>query len=386
MKNTLFTLSLCLLAILTSSAQHEITLQSGVRLPKDTATARLLRRDLAFLLEDLQREKPIGNQVNPAQRAATQLLLDELKELPKSSKAGEPTYTPYISNIINLGNQYLIQLLYQGAGTDKPVTRAAVTLLADKAGDHFVFSSPLQRRTASWQIHEEGTFRFHHRDPLNKKHLKEFIKRANGYDQKLKVKGTTTFYCAEDMPELLYLIGLDYDADYNGRSQSVFGATTDGNKVVVLGNHNTHFDAYDTHDLWHDRLSMVIDRSLVNRPVDEGIAYAYGGSWGLTWAEIYAEFMTQVAGKSDVDWTRVKEQPVYFKTKGFNNSADNIVAALWVNEIEKKYGFDAVWKLLTCGPVEPGHANFFKTLESITGVRKEDYNTKVWELVRNGAK
>jgi hypothetical protein len=44
-------------------------------------------------------------------------------------------------------------------------------------------------------------------------------------------------------------------------------------KIIVFGNNNSTFNEFDPHDLFHDRLSLVISKKQSKRPVDEGCAY-----------------------------------------------------------------------------------------------------------------
>lgn len=177
------------------------------------------------------------------------------------------------------------------------------------------------------------------------------------------------------------LIGIQYKVEYNGRAESIWSATDKGHKIIVLGNDNATFNHFDPHDLWHDRLSLVVPRSEVNKPVDEGCAYIYGGSWGLTWQEIFKAFKEQVANNRNTDWKAVKEKRLNFLTNGYNNSADYIVNALLVKKIEKEKGFEGVWELLNVGPFEAGNEKYYATLEKLTGITKDNYNQRIWELI-----
>lgn len=154
-------------------------------------------------------------------------------------------------------------------------------------------------------------------------------------------------------------------------------------KLLVLGSNSANFNEFDPHDLWHDRLSLVISRRKVNRPIDEGCAYLYGGSWGISWQDIFKQFKEEIGSNKNTNWAEIKEKPVNFKTKGFDNSADYIVNALIVQKIEKEKGFDGVWEFLNCGPYEKGNENYYKSLEKLTGFTKANYNDKVWELINN---
>ena len=58
-----------------------------------------------------------------------------------------------------------------------------------------------------------------------------------------------------------------------------------------------------------------------------------------------------------------------------------VLNALIVQKIEKEKGFEGVWEFLNCGPYEKTNENYFKTLEKLTGITKNSFNDKVWELI-----
>ena len=178
-------------------------------------------------------------------------------------------------------------------------------------------------------------------------------------------------------------MGVTYKSDYNGQAESVWTSSFADRQLIVLGNNNSTFNQFDPHDLFHDRLSLVIPRSKVNKPVDEGCAYLYGGSWGFTWKQIFKAFIELIASNKNTNWTEIKENPISFKTGNYPNSADYIVNALLVKKIEKERGFAGVWELLNVGPFEKGNEKYYQTLEKLTGITKATYNHKIWELINN---
>ncbi len=177
--------------------------------------------------------------------------------------------------------------------------------------------------------------------------------------------------------------GVIYKADYNGRRSAVWTANAGTVHAVLLANKNSSFTDFDPHDLFHERLGIIKQRSTLYRPVDEGCAYLYGGSWGYTWPQILEAFKNMVAEKKQIDWYDIKEHAMYFKTGEFNNSADYIVNALIVQKLEKEKGFEAVWQLLTIGSAEPGHAAYYAALEKIMGIQKQQYSAFVEDLVKS---
>ena len=56
--------------------------------------------------------------------------------------------------------------------------------------------------------------------------------------------------------------------------------------------------------------------------------------------------------------------------------------ALIVQKIEKEKGFPAVTGLLGCGKREKGDENYFKALESTTGITKANFNNAMSELIK----
>lgn len=293
-------------------------------------------------------------------------------------------YKPYLTNVVSFkDNTYLLQVSYIGSNENIPILRASFEFIAHKTNNSFTFSSPLLRNTKNWKVKKVGNCIFHYQNSINKKRLNEFKKYTSAFDQKLKsTNKITDYYCAENIIEMEKLIGVDYKLDYNGKTESVWGASIDNKKLVILGNNNATFNAFDPHDLWHDRLSLVIPRSKVYKPIDEACAYLYGGSWGISWKEIFKTFQQKVASNTNTNWSEVKENPLNFGESTANHlMADYVVNALIIKKIEKEKGFAGVWELLTCGKWEKGNEKYYQSLEKLTGITKANYNEKVWELI-----
>jgi hypothetical protein len=187
------------------------------------------------------------------------------------------------------------------------------------------------------------------------------------------------YYCAENFDAVQKAIGIIYKNDYNSMQDNSF-STQLNDTLIQITSTNALYN-FDPHDMWHDRLALVKARNLVNKPVDEGCAYLYGGSWGLSWPQILDSFKAQVLNKKNIDWVAAKEQPIYFTTNGFKNNADYIVNAFIIHKIEKEKGFAAVWQLLNAGPVAKGNATYFKILEQLTGIKKSHYNASINALL-----
>jgi hypothetical protein len=386
MKLTLRLTGALFMTTLFLNAQTVLRINPNIDLPKDSIESSLLTTTLTDFLIAAQKPNKDNKWVLETEKAETFILLDEINGIEKSGRFKDDFfYKPYLTNVIPLkNNQFYIQVSYIGTNENTPLLRASFEFIAHKNNNSFVFSSPLLKNTQHWKVQKIGNNIFHYQNTINKSKTQEFDELASIYDKKLKVVDKITeFYCCENFTELQKLIGVQYKTDYNGRTQSVFSASFGNKKLIVLGNNNAEFNEFDPHDLWHDRLSLVIARSAVNKPVDEGCSYLYGGSWGISWKDIFKQFKEDIASNKNINWMDIKENPVYFKTKGFNNAADYIVNALLVQKIEKEKGFAGVWELMNCGKFEKGNEAYYKALEKQTGITKANYNEKIWELIRN---
>lgn len=376
-----------LFALLSVKAQtNPVRINPNIVLPKDSIESKLLISTLNEFLNAAQKPNDENKLVLETEKVETFILLDEVNNIEKSEKFKDDYfYKPYLTNVVALKeNQYLLQVSYIGTFENLSYLRTSFEFIAHKINNTFQYSSPLLRNTKNWKIEKAGNNVFHYQTTINKVKVKEFNKLATSFDLKLKATNKITdYYCTDNIIELQKLIGVDYKSDYNGRIQSVWSSSLGDKKLIVLGNNNSSFNEFDPHDLWHDRLSLVIVRSQVNKPVDEGCAYLYGGSWGLSWQEIFKAFKEQIASNKNTNWTEIKETPISFKTGNYPNSADNIVNALLVKKIEKEKGFEGVWELLTCGKFEKGNEKYYTTLEKLTGITKANYNDKIWELINS---
>jgi hypothetical protein len=361
-----------------------LRIHSNIQLPKDTIDRKTLLASLNDFLAVVEKPNEENTFVLENEKLETFVELDELKDITKGKQYNDDYfYKPYLTNVVSQGNhQYLIQVSFIGTSGEESFLRASFEFIAHRSNDVFLFSSPLKANTKYWKTQKIGSCTFHYQATLNEAKAKSYCDIASGYDAKLhSLNRHTEFYCCDNVVELARLVGVDYKSDYYGRTKSVW-STLQGNKnLVVLGNDNGSFDNFDPHDTWHERLSFVTPRNKVNHAVDEGCAYLYGGSWGLSWKEIFKAFKEQLVTGNATNWLQAKEQPLYFKTKDINNAADYIVNALLVKKIEKEHGFAGVWEMLNSGPADKDNTQYFATLEKLTGISKADYNARVQELI-----
>jgi len=384
MKIRILTLGLLLVSLI-ANAQTKIFIPRYVKMPKDSLVKSQIITDLNNFLTETQKENSLNKYVLPSQKVETYILVDEFKGVEKS-RGSEHFFKPYLNNVVKIdSNRYLVQISHIGIKDSIPYLKTMFNLIAHHKNNSFLFSSPLIENSKRWKTKIIKNFTFKYKDTLNIEKSLKYVSLANEFDKKLKSNNKKTIlYCAKNRTELLRLIGVEYKLDYNGRSSGAFSALNENEQLIILGNDNEKFDDFDPHDLWHDRLSLVISRRKVNKHVDEACAYFYGGSWGLSWNEIFNLFMQRVVSdKKDIDWMYYKENRSNFAdTQAEHLMVDYVVTALIVKKIERKKGFEGVWRLLNSGKYEKGNEKYFKALDEIIGVNKKNYNKEVWKLIK----
>jgi len=161
--------------------------------------------------------------------------------------------------------------------------RAGFTVLAKKDKGRYYIHSPLKYNTTSWKKEKKGSITIYYLSSFNKAKCQNYFSTVEKYDKKLMIEGSPEiFYSCANYNEVLQLIGVDYKSDYNGRKNGTLSASENGIRLSLDGTLFSSGGEFDPHDLWHSRLHKVIPATIINRPVDEGIAYLYGSSWRLT--------------------------------------------------------------------------------------------------------
>jgi hypothetical protein len=251
--------------------------------------------------------------------------------------------------------------------------------MAKKCTDKFYFYSPLTHHTTTWKCQQITNTKIYFKKNLNKNKANKFVKLSNKFDTKLNLPiNTTEFYCCDNFNEALQLVGVDYKIVYNGKTYNTFSAFENKTNLVMNGTLTASFKVFDPHDLWHNRLHKKIPITIINKPVDEGTAYLYGGSWGLSWKQILKRFKTFAKANKNADWLTLYNESKNFDEKAkYPLNVDMVINALIIKRLEKEKGFEAVIELLSCGKQEKENANYFKALEKITGITKNNFNASI---------
>jgi hypothetical protein len=361
---------------------QSVVIQKGINLPQDTTVKNQLISSLNGFLSQKEQPNKENKFVLNEDVLETSALLDEMKGMERNAKTND-FFKPYLMNAVKLDeNNLIIQLSYMGILDNVPVLRAGFKLLVKKEGTQFYFSSPLKQNTISWKTKKMGNITYHFKDTLYNAGANAYQKIVNLYDKKLKVPDMpVSFYFCNNLLEVMQMVGVEYKSDYNGLKNETL--TAHENKAGLVVNGGSYYGSlFDPHDLWHERLRFVMSSDAINRPVDEGCAYLYGGSWGYTWQEAITKFKKFVSENPNADWLTLFTEDKVFDGKEKPMYVPYFLNALIVQKIEKEKGFAPVMDLLGCGKREKGDENYFKALEKLTGINKPNFNASMKELIK----
>jgi len=376
--------TLILLNTICLCSAQSVIIPGNIKLPKDSLIKKQLINSLNGFLQQKDRPNKENKYVLKADLLETSVLLDEMKGMDQNAKLKDNGfYKCYLGNVVKQDeNNYIMQISYVGIAESAPVLRASFRLSAKKKDSMFYFSSPLKRNTLSWKTKRMGNVTYHYKDTLNQVDAKKYLETVNFYDRKLNIpQQPIAFYYCDNLPEVLQITGIDYKADYNGSTGDNL-SSHENNECLVVGGGKVYQYCFDVHDLWHERLRFVINADVINRPVDEGCAYLYGGSWGVSWPEVLARLKQYAAHNPNADWFKLYTESVKFENDEKPMYIAYALNALIVQEIEKEKGFEPVKELLACGKRETGDENYFKALEKVTGITKTNFNAAMIELIK----
>jgi hypothetical protein len=388
---SIYSIILFSLTVFTFGQTRSLIVPANINLPKDTIVSNHLIKSLNGFLslkENLNKENTF---VLKEDLLETSVMLDEMKGIEKSGKYKDDNfYKGYLTNVVELDKvNFLIQFSYIGINENTPILTASFEILAKEIENKFYFYSPMKRNTISWQSKKIGNCIFHFKNTLNDKVASEYVKSVAVFDKKLNApQRQIEWYGCNDFSDVLKTIGVSYKLVYNGRNLSTFNASENNTLLLMSGTKNTSFDSFDPHDLWHERLRNVYSRDIIYKPIDEGCAYLYGGSWGISWQQILKSFKEKVASNPKTDWLELalynKEQLNFGESQEKHLMADYVVNALLVQKIEKEKGFPAVVEFLCSGKNQKvGNENYFVILEKLTGINKSNFNESVWALIKD---
>jgi len=361
-----------------------VIVPSSVKLPDDTIIRNQLINSLNGFLSQKENPNNQNSYVFKADLLETSDLLDEIKGMEQNNALkADNFYKCYLTNAIGIDeDNFIIQIAYIGISNNTPVLHAGFRLLAKRIDGKFFFNSPLKQNTIGWRSKKLGMLTCYYKDTLTLTAVRQYQKTVLFYDKKLGGKTyPTAFYYCDNFAEVQQLIGIDYKSDYNSIKYNSL-TSHENNLSLILNGNDYSWQRFNAHDLWHERLRLVVAPAKINRPVDEGCAYLYGGDWSFTWNEVLAKFKKYAANNPNADWLKLYINNTAYEYGDKPMIISYVLNALVVQKIEAEKGFAQVMELLSCGHRQDGDENYFTALNKIAGINKGNFNVKMWELIK----
>ena len=277
----LYTLLFVSIWLCTNAQISTAEIHSDIVMPTDSLECKSLLFSVNAFLSSAE-ENSVNKWVLPAEKIETQILIDEIYNIKKSNVfKSDSFFKAYLTNITPLEeNKYVVSIAYMGINENSPILRANFELITQKINGVFLISSPLKRKTKHWKTKKIQNHLFHYPYTADDKALNKFVEKVVFYDEKLSNNtGEKHYYICKNETNPLELFGVNYKLDYNGDDLITRYTSQLENKSLWVAN-ESHIYSYNFHDLWHNRLSLLISRRDVHRRVDCHIATLYGGIWG----------------------------------------------------------------------------------------------------------
>jgi hypothetical protein len=237
------------------------------------------------------------------------------------------------------------------------------------------FTPPLAYLTRHWQTKQIGHITYHYPDNIDVTRARVFEKNNVTIARKLDLTPEKfDFYLTDNYQEIPPLLGYTYDPQRVGRTRD--GSFADGNEIFAI-QHNEDF----SHDLIHYYVSKI-RTSPRNFTAEEGLAYYWGNAYYTDSNRKMIDYPTQLTAlktylqtHSDSSLLSLFDHNAKpFPTLAPEVSARSILSARLFQLIEDTKGIPGVKAFIDCGK---GDDNYFKTLDSLTGINRSNFDSRL---------
>lgn len=264
-------------------------------------------------------------------------------------------------------DQYVIKIAYQGVTDDKQAKLSLVgTVVAQKKNGKFYIYNAIDYNTRNWNKRQVGSIKYIYPDKFDV----ASARRMNRINHELAQKFDTlvmplTYYRCDDIEQLFKMMGFDYIPNmYISKSG---GFAQYWNNTVLAGNNSELY----VHEVTHFYLEKQF--AGLTRIMDEGYGTFMGGSGGLTLKQLRQRVKEYIDEHPQADLIKVYTD---FERMDESYIFTYVVSALICKDIESKYGFAKIKALFKAH----SDADYFKTLQDITGVGKQQFSYYVKQL------
>lgn len=292
---------------------------------------------------------------------------------PEVENGEDDFYKPTVLALLPVvkGQQYVIKIAYQGVTDDKQAKLSLIgTLLAQKKDGKFYIYNAYDYGTRNWNHKKVGSINYIYPDKFDHAKARQMDKISHELARKFDTPVLNiTYYRCDDIEQLLKMMGFDYIPNMyismNG------GFAQPWNNIVLAGNNSELY----VHEVTH----FYTDKKFAGhiRIMSEGYSTYTGGSGGLTLNQLAEQVKAYIIQnpqadllKTYTDFVRMDESYIFTYA----------VSGLICRDVETHYGFDKIKELFKAHSDE----EYFKTLENITGISKQQFPAYVKHLVNAG--
>lgn len=350
--------------------QASFTLHSSVSLKRDSIEKQKVLRSLDAFLQHLGKFIPDSTN-NDLQQLSTLALTEEMVDSGLSWQ---------VIQLVRM-NDSLFRLQLLSFRNREMIGHYEI--LALKRSHRYCIMSPMWWNVRHWNKRLVRGVDLYYPHTINKAKAKKFVALFRYFNQIIGANYRQTYFlCCDDLHDALQITGVLYKVSLAGFRSGSVSCKWQELILIVDGNLTSGFNEFDPHDLWHYCLYKWKPRSTWNKPVDEGCAYLYGGSWGLSWQQILQQFHAYADTIPTFRWLELHQGLVEFSDSSAQPLyVSYVLNALIIEQLQAKSGYEAVRALLACGPFQKGNENYFHVLDTYTGINPANFNERIRKLI-----
>lgn len=258
------------------------------------------------------------------------------------------------------------------------------TFLAKEDNEKIVFANPLKYNTKYWKTAIIGTITYYFPDTIDTKRAELFNQKNISIAHKLNLPVRNwDMYMCRNYQETIQLQGCLYEYTRAGYINS--GDMIDPKTILSVMN-----DEDFSHDVFHCYAREIRGSSTLNRTAEEGIAYLWGNTYHMGKAgkapeqkDLVPLLQQYLKIHQDASLLYLFEKnPDIFAEYGYPTpiSVKSVISGIICEEIEKQKGSEGIIELIKCGS---GDEKYFKSIENLIGINKNNFNAEVKKLVFN---
>jgi hypothetical protein len=258
------------------------------------------------------------------------------------------------------------------------------TFIVKKSNGKFVFASPIKYNTKHWKTITIGTITLCYPDTINTIRAGVFNHKNIVMASKLKLPVRNwDLYMCRNYQEALQLQGCSYEFKRNGIVN--LGDIT-GHKTLFSIMNNEDF----SHDVFHNYAANIRGKISRNFTAEEGIAYTWGNAYYADskgeipeQQELISALRKYIKAHSEIKLLDLFDKNPYILVEyDFPKpiSVKSTISGMICDEIERQKGVDGIIELLKCGR---GDENFFKSIDELIGINRNNFEEKVYKLLFN---